>query len=201
MPQPTSRMRTDCDCSACYTGDVNSQLENLEREFLDVSKRARDLAERAGAKFAIRPAPDRWSVAENLDHLRVSSELVLPRLEAALAEAKKQGLAATTPYRLDLVGKLLIWSLEPPSKFRVPAPPRFLPARDLDPSRVLADFLDSQERVLKIVRAADGLAVDRIKMQSPFAKYVRYSIWSALCAAASHQRRHLWQAERALQQV
>lgn len=180
---------------------MTPQLEQLDGQFQTVSERAGDLAEMAGAKLAVRPAPGRWSVAECLEHLRVSSEAFFPVLSKAFEEARKRNQTSDGPYRLDFMGKLLIWTLEPPPKFRFPTPPAFLPVEMGPPGRVLRDFLTSQQRVREVLAAGDGLALDKIKIRSPFDRRVRYSAWSALCAAASHQRRHLWQAEQALRLI
>ncbi|MEQ1885427.1 MAG: DinB family protein [Bryobacteraceae bacterium] len=180
---------------------MNPQLEDIDRQFQTISTRARELAARAGARFGKRPSPGRWSAAECIEHLTISSEAFFPILEEALAEARRKGLVAEAPFRLDFIGKLLIWTLEPPSKFRVPAPAGFHPGENVDVSLVVSRFLASQARVHEFVRAAAGLPVDKIKVRSPFDRRVRYSIWSAFCSAASHQRRHLWQAEQAIRQI
>jgi hypothetical protein len=179
---------------------VSPQLEELDRQFQAVSDRARDLSVRAGSKFATRPAPDRWSIVECLDHLRISSEAFFPILNEAFAEARNKRVTSDSRYKLDFFGKLLIWTLEPPSKFRIPAPPGFHPSEVDSSDRVLSNFLASQGEVRRCLHMADGLAIDKMKIRSPFDKRVRYSIWSAFCAAVSHQRRHLWQAEKTLQQ-
>jgi len=179
---------------------VNPQLEELDRQFQAVSERARDLVAGAGAKFSARPAPGRWSAAECLDHLRISSEAFFPILNRALADARKKHMPADRPYRLDFMGKLLIWTMEPPPKFKFPTPGAFQPVKT-DADRPLPDFLRSQDRVREFLKAADGLAIDKIKIRSPFDQRVRYSVWSALCIAVSHQRRHLWQAEHALKEL
>jgi hypothetical protein len=62
-------------------------------------------------------------------------------------------------------------------------------------------FLTSQEQVLYTIDLAQGLAIDRVKIRSVFDRRIRYSVWSSFCANASHQRRHLWQAECVAQQI
>ena len=38
-------------------------------------------------------------------------------------------------------------------------------------------------------------------MASPVEARIRYSIWSSFLVNAAHERRHLWQAEQALQKL
>jgi hypothetical protein len=46
--------------------------------------------------------------------------------------------------------------------------------------------------------ARRGLALDRVKITSPFAENRKYSAYSAFVLIPAHKRRHLWQAEQAL---
>jgi hypothetical protein len=62
---------------------------------------------------------------------------------------------------------------------------------------VLQSFLKSQNQLLEVVSAASGLALDRIKVALPVDSRVRYNVWSSFQVTDAHQRRHLWQAERA----
>jgi hypothetical protein len=63
----------------------------------------------------------------------------------------------------------------------------------------LAHLTLSTEVFLPVWRAAfAGLALDRIKVASPVDPRVRYNVWSSFNMTDAHQRRHLWQAERAL---
>jgi hypothetical protein len=96
---------------------------------------------------------------------------------------------------MDFCGRLLKWSLEPPPRFRFPAPPGFQPPPTVAADQVLPQFLASQEEPLA---SSDGFAIDRYKIVSPFSSHVKYSVWSSFCICAAHERRHLWQAERVI---
>jgi hypothetical protein len=177
---------------------VNPQLEQLDQQLQANAARANDLAVRAGNKFSLRPSPQRWSPAECVEHLRITNEAYFPLLGDALSAARAKGTGMNRPYKLDPIGALLVWFLEPPVRFRVPAPPGFIPPIALDPANVLSNFLASQDAAREFVISADGLAIDKVKIRSPFSRHVRYNVWSAFCSAAAHQRRHLAQAEGAL---
>lgn len=49
------------------------------------------------------------------------------------------------------------------------------------------------------MREADGLPPGCLRIASPFDARLRYNLYSALSILPRHQRRHLWQAERALE--
>jgi DinB family protein len=172
------------------------QLTEIDAQVRANSERARGIVARVGeSKLAIAPRPKSWSVAECLVHLNLTSKVYFPVWREAFADARDRQLFGDGPFKMDLWGKMLS-CVEPPPKFRFPAPPNFQPLDIGPPDQVLASFLSHQDQLLAAVAGAKGLALDRMKITSPFARQVRYSVWSSLVVTAAHQRRHLWQAER-----
>jgi hypothetical protein len=176
-------------------------LPAVAAEFRSVAERASIVVLRVGRSHVIeQPAPTQWSIAECLTHLTMVTEAYLPIWRDALVRARAEGLAGKPPFRLDLWGRFWVWFLEPPPKVRFPAPNRFVPLEVGTGDGVLDSFLQRQDQVLALIGLAEGLAVDRIKIPSTFEHRVRYSVWSSFRANLSHQRRHLWQAERVAEQ-
>jgi hypothetical protein len=170
---------------------MNTQLAELSEKFRLNAKRAQKIVSDAGeSRIATRPLPDSWSAAECLVHLTLTTEMFLPAWRAVLAGSP----AGNGPYKMDLVGRILTWVLEPPPRIRVKAPAGLQP---VSADEVLPGFLRSQSELLELVSAGSGIALDRIKIASPVASRVRYNVWSSLVGTDAHQRRHLWQAERA----
>ena len=172
----------------------------LELQFRQISERAGALASGLDPKLlARRPKQESWSIAECLAHLNLSVDAYFPIWTREFAQARRQDSLESGPYRLDFWGRILVWLVEPPARFRFPAPSNFQPAISVTAEEVLPAFLDRQQRILEILNQGRGVAVDKIKIASPFNQRVHYSIWSSFCVTASHERRHLWQAERAAQ--
>lgn len=170
-----------------------SQIDDIAAEFRAVSDRARALVSRVGvARLAERPAAGGWSIAECFEHLNMTTRAYLPRWrEACTAAPRHEG-----PYKTDLWGKMLVWTLEPPPKFRMPTTPPFHPVVTPANEDVLPRFLACQEELLGALDAGRGLALDRVKVRSPFQEKMQYSVWSSFRISAAHHRRHMWQAER-----
>jgi hypothetical protein len=177
---------------------LETQLAEIRGQFRSISNRALALVTRVGEDLlTARPRPEAWSAAECLTHLKISTEAYLPLWRAAFREGRAAGLEAKAPFRVDLWGRLFVWLLEPPPRLRFPAPQGFLPVDTGPASQVLPAFLASQDGIIEALDQAGSLALDRIKIVSPFSRHVRYSVWASFCVNAAHQRRHLWQAERA----
>src|SRR5438132_5909556 len=128
------------------------QLESLAAEFRAISQNARALVARAGIeRLTERPAKGGWNIAECLEHLNLTTRAYLPLWRAALADAP----AGSGPYKLDLWGKVLVWMLEPPPKFKMPTTQPCMPLQTPHSSEALPAFLATQEQLLAAQAAAD----------------------------------------------
>jgi hypothetical protein len=175
---------------------MNAQLTELCAQYRSNAARVQTIVSKAGeARLATRPRPDSWSAAECIAHLTLSTERFLPVWRSAIASARANGFVENGAFKMDLVGSFLHWVLQPPARLRVKAPAHLQPAAVTE---VLSGFLLSQAQLFNVVSESIGLALDRIQIASPVAARVRYSVWSSFRATDAHQRRHLWQAERAL---
>ncbi|HWF07723.1 MAG TPA: DinB family protein [Bryobacteraceae bacterium] len=174
---------------------MNSQLAEVQSKLRANADRARKLSARAGAKqLTTRPRPEGWSAEECLAHLTMTTEGLLPMLRSALTNGRTRSVRSDGPFRMDMLGRMLVWALEPPPRFKAKAPPTLQPRTSGDE---VAKFMASQERLLELVPELDGLALDRMKVPSPASPKLRYNVLSSLMVTVAHQRRHLWQAERA----
>ena len=180
-----------------------SQLRLIAGEYQATAEEAERIHSSIDPARAIeRPRPDRWSVAECLEHLSVTTRAYLPIWSRALDEARARGPADTgQPFRTDFKGWLLAWLLEPPVRLRLPAPGGMQPVPVRDGERAWGDFRECQAQIIAVIDSARGLALDRIIIGAPFQRHLRYSVWSSFRVVAAHQRRHLWQAARVQQRL
>lgn len=178
---------------------VGKALQNVEIELEEATNRARVLIETTeGRLFTVRPNQGSWSAAECLGHLTLSSKAFMPVLTSAVSEARNRGLQSAAPPKMDLMGRVLRWFMEPPirSRFKTSAP--FVPQSTRAKAQAFAEFTSLQTELLGVVRSAQGLDLARVRIVSPFDKRVRYNVWSAFYILTAHERRHLWQAEQAV---
>lgn len=148
------------------------------------------------AAWTRRPGVARWSPAECVAHLNLTSEALLPVLRAGLDQAGN-GPRSGSRYRRDLVG-WVVWKLIAPSaRLRTRTVPAFMPSGEGSPGEVLAQFKRLQPEIIACVLAAEGLAIDHVTLASPYDARVRFNLYAALTLVPRHQHRHLLQAERA----
>jgi hypothetical protein len=147
--------------------------------------------------WAQRPAPTRWSPAECVAHLNLSSEALLPLLHAGLRQARRCRPGITLRYRRDALGWLMWRVVSPSSRLRATTPKAFDPGPRAHVTGLLTDFDRLQAALAACVCEADGLGIDEVRIASPFDARMTYNLYAALTLVPRHQHRHLRQAERA----
>ena len=182
--------------------DLAFQVDSLIRELQEISRRADALfTGHASSQLLRRPDENRWSAIECIEHLNLANRSYLPRLEEAIRTLSAKNLTARGPFRLDWNARLLKFWLEPPSHLRLPTSARFQPIDVPEPATAIATFQSLNQQLEERLAAARGLALDEARISSPFAEKMEYSVYSAFVLIATHNRRHLWQAENALRTI
>lgn len=143
-----------------------------------------------------RPAPDRWSAAQCIAHLNLTSEAIVPLLQDALAEARARKERFVSRYRRNLAGWMAWRLVTPAGGLKTATPSPFVPSVTPPVECLLADFERLQSQMLACVQSADGLPLDRVTVVSPFHGRLRYNLYAAMTLVPRHQHRHLLQAER-----
>ena len=176
---------------------MHEQLQAVADEFESAGARlhtlAREIPEHAWHR---RADPARWSMAECVGHLNLTSSAYLPVLQAALAEGSRLGRRAPARYRRDPMGWFLWLMAGPPVRHQVKTKAAFVPGANVPLPQLLAEFDQLQRDQITCVHRADGLDLGRLWIRSPFDQRIRYNLYSCLTILPRHQHRHLWQAEQ-----
>jgi len=184
-----------------------SNRQGVADQLRTLIRRAHQLAEPLDrTTFNRRPGPGSWSVAECLDHLNATARLYLPVLTEAIESARAGGLVGGHAEGRTLLGRLLIWTQEPPVRFRTRTYEQIMPAGGdadggLDPRSLLEEFQALHEEVIVRINESADLDRKRIKIRSVLDPRLKLSLGDWFGFLAAHGRRHLWQAERALAKV
>ena len=178
---------------------MSDALQDLETELNAATDRARQLVDGAEPRlFTVRPHMSSWSAAECIAHLNTTSELFVPILEDSIEAARKSGVTTTRAPRMDVVGALLRWFMEPPVRVKTKTAAPFVPRGVRAKAESLAEFVSVQNQILDLIHSAHDLDLRKLKIVSPFDKRIKYNVYSAFRILVAHQRRHLWQAEQAI---
>jgi hypothetical protein len=199
LKRPATRVRTNANR---YVLSMNAQLTRIVASFVDAQARLHRLATRTpDDRWAVRADPMRWSVAECVSHLNLTAVAYIKPLRAGLVEARALGQPMSGSYRQDFAGWMLSLFTGPLFRIgsfrfgRVKTRAPFIPAGSSTRQEILNEFDRLQAEQIAIVREADGVPIDRVKIISPFDSRLKYNIYSGLVILPRHQHRHLEQAE------
>lgn len=174
------------------------QARELKAEVEAVSNAARSLTAGMDAVALMkRPPSGGWSVAENLQHLMLTAQAMVPLAERAVEELERTEKKATRPSGLGLMGWVLVKSLEPPPRMMTKTTKPFEPVLVDDPLSLTDRFIEANAKVDALISRATGLATSTVRVASPFNEKVKYNVYAALQIVLVHARRHLWQANAA----
>jgi len=179
-----------------------TQLAVVKQDLLHARERARAVCQGLDARmWATRPAPGQWAISECIAHLNITSERFIPLFDYAIRDGRARNLVANGPYRRGLMSWALLRFVEPPYRIKTTTGAVFIPVT-VDPMPEALERFDylQLEVQVRIDRSA-GLALDRLRLVSPFDSRIKYNLYAAFCLLAAHQRRHLWQAEQVKQRL
>ncbi len=142
-------------------------------------------------------SPDRWSIAQCLDHLAVTSTQFNSYFTTAIKQGReKWPVNSAVPYKPSWVGGWLIRQVVPETTRKVPSPKVFRPSQSALIEGALEKFLNQQSVFLSFVREAQGIDYNKVRLRSPVTALMRYSLADAFVVTVVHGWRHLAQARR-----
>jgi hypothetical protein len=165
-----------------------SQVEEIKLDAEDLTRGLTD------EQFNWRPSPEQWSINECLEHLNITARLYWSALAEAVNSARINGWFSNGPYKRGWIGDFVIRTTEPPVRFKFNAPRRFKPPADIPASQVVPQFMIFQDRLLNIIRDANGIDLGRPRIPAPGSRLLKFTLGQAIELMMAHERRHIWQA-------
>lgn len=169
-------------------------LQTVEQEFATLNDE----------QLRWKPAPDRWSIVECLQHLNLAERFYIRNIQH---KVDKIGLVQTNPadqtIESDWIGKAMLFAVDPQVKIKLPAPgmirPR--PAAQLAPADVIGQFLDLQTLLRSLLDKAVYLDWNRDKVMTLFGNWpgldwLKIRLGDAFRMLIAHTERHMKQAMR-----
>jgi hypothetical protein len=173
------------------------EIDDFRKQFEQISADADALVTPLGEEqFVWKPGPNRWSIAECLEHMNATARAYLPAIDEGIADAIRYGAYAEGPFQYSLVGRIFSRMMEPPARFRMRTAPDKQPGPERPKRETLAGFRAYQVQYVDRLRQANGIDLSRSCVRSPLASWIRIPLGSAFASMAAHERRHLWQARK-----
>jgi len=142
------------------------------------------------------PAPNRWSVAQVLQHLTLIESRIVPLVRKLVSGARAAGLGPEMETSAILnprhAAKIADRSL------RVTAPEETQPPSDVDAASALSALDASRQALRDAVIAGDGLALSEVKYPHPVLGEINLYQW--ILFVGSHEVRHTAQIREIAEQ-
>lgn len=146
------------------------------------------------------PTPERWSIAQCLEHLNSYGQYYLPALENAIQKGENAPMKAAARFRSGWLGNYFVNSMQPRADgsigLKAKAVKAHTPAQTLDVVAVVTVFLDQQHRLLALLERAKNVNIQGLRVPISIARFIRLSVGDTFRFLIAHEQRHVLQAQR-----
>ena len=143
-------------------------------------------------------AANNWSAAQCIEHLNSYGRYYLPAIEMEIKSSKKKGQKPLETFATGWLGNYFTNLMKPSDKMKkMAAPKAHTPIINLDVVKVVAEFIDQQEKMLKLLEDAKSISLSDTKVAISIAKFMKLKLGDVLLFLAAHNERHILQAEKA----
>lgn len=177
------------------TSDTQTLVQIVTDEFRQLS--ASDLNRQ--------PTPERWSIAQCLEHLNSYGHYYIPMLESAILNGEENGFSPSPTFKSGWLGNYFATSMRPKADgsigLKSKAVKAHTPASMLNAPAVLTLFLEEQEAILALLERAKQVNISKIRVPISIAKFIRLSVGDTFRFLIAHQQRHVLQARRVVTEL
>jgi hypothetical protein len=138
------------------------------------------------AQLHFKSAPDRWSVAECLEHIALAEDFLFGNVTGNVMKAGP-GAADRDFAKADAA----VLAMIPDRSHKAQAPPQLVPTGRWTPDETLKHFLASREKTIEFMKTAPGLRAHVV--DSPIGQPLDAYEW--LLFIAAHSKRHTEQID------
>ncbi|GAB3640069.1 DinB family protein [Spirosoma arcticum] len=179
------------------TIDKTSWLASLEQQVEGQIQEAVQHFQNLDENTLHNPSPTGgWSIAQCLAHLITYGHYYLPRLKQGL-QKQQPGRHPADTFVSSWLGAYLTKLMDSKANSRkLKAAKRHLPADTLFPHQVVAEFIDQQEELLRLLRIARKADLNTVRVPLSIAAWVRLPLGDILEFMVVHTERHIAQAKR-----
>lgn len=182
--------------------DTPALLKELHLQLDDLLKTASEQFVPAPKEVLLRqPAPDKWSVAQCLDHLNAYSRFYVPAMERAIQSALTGSLPPAPTFKSGWLGNYFTKMMAPKTDgqpgMRMQAPKAYRPMSNLDADKVVSEFIEWQQRTKELLDQAQYVNLQAPKIPTTLGNWLKFSLGDTFRFVIAHERRHMAQALRA----
>jgi len=146
-------------------------------------------------QFNWKPSEEKWSIGECIDHLIVTHKLYNSKFKELqpLFEDSDEG---SFKFKHTFSGRMLLKYVDPNSPKKVKTFKVFKPSMRQINTNIIRSFCEEVETMISFAEKLHGADLTKLKIISPVTRLLRMNIGDALLINLYHDKRHLNQAEK-----
>ncbi|RYD56062.1 MAG: DinB family protein [Sphingobacteriales bacterium] len=204
-------------------------IQSLERDVQKLLNEIKGLQGLSQETLNRQPQPGKWSAVQVLEHLNSYNRHYLPVFESTIKKADepqapggmhnlmvalklaKKGEArrpmarqANRTFNAGVLGNYYTNMMMPKEgkvAKKLPADQKHTPARILDAQKVVAEFIESQTRLIEVMKAAETVDLQKLKVGTTLPMASKLRMGDMFRFLVAHQQRHFVQLAVAMKQV
>ncbi len=173
-------------------------ISNLEDRLELHLKESISLFQNLHESVLLKPASNGgWSIAQCLEHLNTYGRYYLPVIKKALENQPQQ--EGSLLFKSSYLGAYFTQLMEPKEKMKkMKAAKNHTPLSNLDAHKVVAEFIEQQEELLKLLKQSTSVDMNAVRIPISIAKWIKLKLGDVFQFLVAHNHRHILQAKRNL---
>lgn len=176
-----------------YLNDLTQIVEGIIQQVEEITR------SHSQAQLAKRPAPERWSVLDCLEHLSLYGDFYLPVFEKTIDKGLQQGKKPREFYKPGWLGNYFVNSMRPKGS-TIPNPMKTFkdknPVLTSVPANAAERFLAQQKQLLALLTKAKRTDLKKLRIPTTLGSFPKISLGDGFAFVIAHEERHLLQAQR-----
>lgn len=140
--------------------------------------------------------PQKWSIAECLEHLNYYSTYYNKAIKIAIENAQKKQWHAVPTFTSTWLGKKSIESVHPSNTKATETPKALNPSLSTVEAEALPRFIAAQKEFLSLITAAKNIDLNKAKVRIEVFKLLKLRLGDVFLFMIAHNQRHCNQALR-----
>ena len=152
-------------------------------------------------KLNWKPTLQRWSIAQNMDHLIVINKTYFDIFSQVRAGGYTLPWLSRFGFMVRFFGKVILDSVQPDRKKKMKTFPLWQPSQSEIGGDILQQFENHQVQLKQWIASSSDLLDKETIISSPANKNIVYKLETAFDIIITHERRHFEQAKEVLGQL
>ncbi|MBS0000923.1 MAG: DinB family protein [Cyclobacteriaceae bacterium] len=146
-----------------------------------------------------KPGPDRWSIAQVMDHVMTTNESYFPIFDQIKEDTYTTPLMGRIPFITSMMGKMILKYVNPGMKKKTKTFRPWEPAQSRISADITGRFQQHQQDLMVRINSLEKYLDRKYIISSPINRNIVYSLDDAIEIIVAHEERHLNQAREVLE--